>query len=253
MPAMVLRTWGRLALAAVVLLAAPPADAGHRRLGPRRPPARPPSAVVLDGSPVAVRWIDGDTFRFLDGPRQGQGARLEGYNTLETYGPVHRWGGWTRRELLALARAATPLVASRTWSCHSAGAQDRYRRLLVACPDAAAELVRAGLAMVFAIGVPPQAGLLDLQRDAQRRGAGMWAKGVPGHILTSVHSADEAAGTRPHDRLVDTATGVAGRRQHDRSYGTCDEVCAGAGADRSCMLYVPFARRFRGPPRCLRE
>jgi micrococcal nuclease len=234
----------------VALLAVAPVEARGGPRPPHRPARQPPSEIVLDGSPVQVRWIDGDTFRFLEGPRRGQGARLQGYNTLETYGPVHRWGGWRRAELLALARSATSVAAARTWSCSSAGAQDRYHRLLVDCPEAAARLVRAGLAMVFAIGAPADPALLHLQRAAQGRGAGMWAKGVPGRLLTSVHSADEGP-AQPYDRVVDTATGVTGRLLHHRSYRSCQEVCVDAGSERSCMLYVPFARRFRGRPRCL--
>jgi micrococcal nuclease len=237
----------RAAVALAALLVAAPATA---RRHPRR---RPAETVVLDGAPVAVRWTDGDTFRILSGPRHGRSARLLGYNTLETFGPVHRWGSWTPPELLALARAATPVAASRTWSCATAGQEDRYRRLLVACPEAAAELVGRGLAMVYSVGGPADPRLLELQRDAQRRGAGIWAKGVPRGIVTSVHSAAEGNEGGAYNRVVDTRTGVASGRPHGVAYATCVEVCEETEGDRACMVYVPFGRRYRHRPWCLRR
>src|SRR5512132_239146 len=128
---------GVLALVAVVLAAPSRADAR------RRVPATP-STVVVDGEVGHVRWIDGDTFRWVDGARAGTSARLEGYNTLESYGPVHRWGGWRREELLAIARDATRMAGAATWRCTTRGRLDRYRRLLVACPDLARTLVGSG-------------------------------------------------------------------------------------------------------------
>ncbi len=199
-----------------------------------------------------MRWLDGDTFRFLEGPRRGERTRLEGYNTLESYGPVQRWGGWTAAELLQDARAATEVARAGAWRCTSRGRYDRYRRLLVACPDLAAELVRAGHAMVFAIGAPADPTLLALQRRAQREGAGMWAKGVPPRLVAGLHSVAEGGGRRAYDRIVDTTTGEARAVAHGRAYRTCEEVCVGSGDARACMVYVPFARQHRGRPPCLR-
>jgi len=207
--------------------------------------------VVLDGAPCAVRWTDGDTFRILDGALRGLSARVVGYNTLESYGPVHRWGGWSREELLGIAGAATPVAAASRWTCANAGGVDRYKRLLVSCPDVAATLVGRGLAMVYAVDAPADARLLALQREAQRRGQGMWAKGVPPAIPTSLHSAAENPRGRAYDRVVDTATGAAATREHSRSYKTCEEVCWGGGSGRACMIYVPFERRHQHRPRCL--
>jgi len=234
----------RLFLAFLLLVAAGPAWARHRH----RP--RPTSTVVLDGAPCAVRWTDGDTFRILDGALRGLSARVVGYNTLESYGPVHRWGGWSREELLGIAGAATPVAAASRWTCANAGGVDRYKRLLVSCPDAAAALVSRGLAMVYAVDAPADGRLLALQREAQRRGQGMWAKGVPPAIPTSLHSAAENPRGRAYDRVVDTATGVATTREHSRSYAMCEEVCWGGGG-RACMIYVPFERRHQHRPRCL--
>jgi endonuclease YncB( thermonuclease family) len=198
-----------------------------------------------------VRWTDGDTFRFVGGPHGGESARLEGYNTLESYGPVHRWGRWTPAELLANARAATAIARAGRWTCTTRGDRDGYGRVLVSCPGAGAELVRTGHAMVFAVDAPADPALLELQRRAQRERVGMWARGVPAVIVSSVHSTAERPG-RAYDRLVDTRTGAARRVPHDRAYRTCEEVCAGPGDAGSCMLYVPFERRYRGRPACLR-
>jgi endonuclease YncB( thermonuclease family) len=236
----------QLAVALLALAVAAPAGARHRH-------RRAPASVVLDGLPAGVRWTDGDTFRVLDGPYAGRAARLEGYNTLETFGPVHRWGGWSGGELLALAKAAGPAAARETWRCTTAGAEDRYHRLLVACPAAADELVAAGLAMVYAVDRPAEPRLLALQHEAQRRRAGMWAKGIPAEIPTSLHSVEENGGGPTYDRVVDTRTGSAVKRPHGHAYRTCQEVCVGGGADRACMVYVPFERRYRHRPSCLRS
>jgi endonuclease YncB( thermonuclease family) len=210
------------------------------------------SAVSLDGASRRVRWVDGDTFRILDGPQKDKAARLTGYNALESYGPVHRWGSWRPSELLAVARAATLAARAGAWSCCSAGGEDGYGRLLVSCPDAARALVGEGLAMVFAVDAPADPGLLELQRKAQAAGAGMWKKGVPPLVPSSVHSAGEQGlKGEPYDRIVDTRSGKAEVRRHAGSYGVCQEVCVGEGPERACMTYVPFERRYRDRPPCL--
>jgi endonuclease YncB( thermonuclease family) len=236
-----------LSLAVAAALA--PGGAGAR---PRPSPGR--GELVLDGAPVPVRWIDGDTFEIEGGPLRGRHTRLEGVNALETFGPVHRWGGWTRAELLELARSSAALAASGRWACASRGDEDRYGRILVACPDAARRLVGAGHALVFAVDGPPDASLLAAQRAAQAEGAGMWAKGIAPEIPTGLHSAGERGlGPRgAYDRIADTRSGVATARPHARAYAICEEVCAGPEGARACMTYVPFERRYRGRPGCLR-
>jgi len=236
-----MRSHAPLPLLLAVLLAPPPAA------GARRPP--PGSRLRLDGTPVRVRWVDGDTFQLLGGPRST--VRLLGVNALESYGPVHRWGAWRRRELLAVARAATAAVAAQEWECKSAGGRDAYGRLLASCPGAAALLVGSGLAMAYAIGAEADPGLLRLQREAQARGAGIWEKGVPRVVVSSLHSRGEPGGGEIYDRLVDTVTGEARKVGHGNRYRTCQEVCT-APPDPSCMVYVPFERRYRGRPPCLR-
>ncbi len=220
-------------------------------LAARADPAR--GTVLLDGERTAVRWVDGDSFRVGEGPHRGRTARLEGVNALESYGPVHRFGGWAPEELLALAREAAPAAASAERRCAFGGREDRYRRLLVECPDAARALVRRGLALVFAVGAPPAPDLLEAQEEARREGRGMWAKGVPELVVTSVHSAGEPGlGRRGYERVVSTRTGRAAVRPHGRRYRTCQWVCVGSEGGPSCMRYVPFERRHRDPPGCLR-
>ncbi len=206
---------------------------------------------MLEGRPTRVRWTDGDTFKVLDGPFGGLLTRLDGYNTLESYGPVHRWGRWSPPELLALAQEATRFAAAGSWHCTSAGAADRYHRLLVRCPDAARALVRTGLAMVYAVDAEARPELLAAQRDAQREGRGMWAKGVPRGIVTNLHSIVENGGEGAYDRVADTRTGRAIARPHEHAYAMCSEVCQATEGDTSCMVYVPFERRYRNKPPCL--
>jgi endonuclease YncB( thermonuclease family) len=235
-------------LAAAILVPARPAAA--RRAG--RHGAR--GTILLAGKRVAVRWTDGDTFLILSGPQRGRRARLAGVNSLETFGPVHRMGASDGRTLLAIARTSAAVAAAAGGRCETRGRSDRYGRLLASCPDAARALVLAGHAMVFAIDGPADPGLLALQGEAQRARAGIWSGGAPPLVPTSLHSADEPdlGASRAYDRIADTRTGVAEARPHGRTYRTCEEVCLGEGPERACMTYVPFRRRYRDPPACLR-
>jgi endonuclease YncB( thermonuclease family) len=219
---------------------------------PARPAAR--GAVVLAGEQAKVRWTDGDTFRVLTGAHAGQRVRLRGVNALETFGPVHRIGASDRGTLLALARGSAAIAAAAGGRCELASRVDGYGRLLADCPEAAAALVRAGHALVLAVDGPADAALLALQRDAQRAGAGMWAGGAPPLVPTSLHSAAEPdLGPRgAYDRVADTRTGAAAARPHARRYRTCEEVCLGDGPERACLTYVPYERRYRDRPDCLR-
>jgi endonuclease YncB( thermonuclease family) len=210
-------------------------------------------AIVLAGEKVEVRWIDGDTFRVLGGAHAGRSVRLRGVNALETFGPVHRIGASDGAALLAVARGSAVLAARAGGRCELAGA-DGYGRLLADCPEAAAALVRAGHALVLAVDGPPDPALLALQREAQRARQGMWAGGAPPLVPTSVHAAgEEGLGARgAYDRVADTRTGVSAVRSHERRYATCEEVCLGEGEERACLAYVPYGRRYRDRPECLR-
>ena len=103
------------------------------------------------------------------------------------------------------------------------------------------------------VGAPADRALLRRQRAAQRRHTGTWANGVPATILTSVHSATESPSGGAYLRVVDTRTGLARTRPRAEACQSCQPVCFGVGPDRSCMLYVPFERRYRGRPDCLRR
>jgi len=236
-------------LLAAALTAAPAAAEARKGRSPRGLPA----TLTLDGQETRVRWVDGDTFLVDSGPLKGFSTRLAGYNTLETYGPVHRIGAATPGQLWAVAREAAPRLARGAWRCRTLGERDGYGRALVACPDAAEALMRAGLAMVFALDGPADPALLAAQREAQAARAGLWAGGVPPLVPTSVHADGERGlGARgAYDRLVDTRTGKATPRPHRRRYATCEEVCVGDGAERACLVYVPFERRYRDRPACL--
>lgn len=215
----------------------------------RRPPGG--SAVVLDGERTQVTWSDGDTFRIREGRYGGRTVRLAGVNALEAYGPVHRFGGMSGEELFAIARAATALARGGTWSCETQGGSDAYGRLLASCPDAAEALVRAGYALVLAVDAPPDARLVASQRAAQRVRAGMWARGAPPVVPTSLHSAGEPGRRWAYDRVADTRTGASSMRRHRRVYAVCEEVCVGEGEKVACMTYVPFDRQHRTRPPCL--
>ncbi len=210
---------------------------------PAAEPAQP--AVILDGQPIAVEWDDGDTF---NSPRAGGDplkARLAGFNTLESYGPVHRWGEWEPRELYAIAKDAGNRAGAEVWECQVLPGGGGYGRELVDCPGLRRAMLEEGYAHVFMAGEETQADPADLaaQKQAQDRGRGIWAKGVPAGIVTSLHSLDEKKDQeKTYNRVADTATGEAGKRWHTDSYRSCQEVCEPDAA--SCMVYVPYRERY---------
>jgi endonuclease YncB( thermonuclease family) len=208
--------------------------------------------VVLDGVKTGVRWSDGDSFKFTDGPHKGKGTRLAGYNTLESYGPVHRWGEWRPEELFAIAKGASAVAVSQEWKCSWGGKADGYGRLLIECPELSAEMVRQGIAMAFEVEGKARPAVLAAQKQAREKKAGMWAKGAPRYVVSSVHSADESEG-KGYMRVVDTATGLAEQRPHQQVFQSCQEVCIGEAAESSCLVYVPFDNRYRNKPACLRR
>lgn len=205
-------------------------------------------AVLLNGEETKVRWSDGDSFKFKSGPYEGAGVRITGFNTLESYGPVHRWGSWTGAELYEIASSSKNYAASGVWKCSTSGDKDGYGRVLVDCPGAATALIRVGHAHAFSMEGPSSKAFLQAQRQAQRAGRGIWAKGVPTTLVTSLHSVEEGSG---YNRHVDPASGASTVRNHEETYEVCTEVCEG-GEGGSCMLYVPFSQRYRNKPDCLR-
>jgi endonuclease YncB( thermonuclease family) len=240
----------RAAWVAGVLVLAANGGAGG---APRRHDAR--GEVVLNGVRTAVHWTDGDSFKVQAGPFTGKGTRLVGYNALEAFGPVHSWGEWTPEELFALASDSARVAASEAWVCATEGQEDGYHRLLVRCPELALAMAAQGHGMAYSVeGDTPDPAVLAAQREAMAARRGMWRKGVVAGVVTSVHSLGEAGeegAGRAYNRVADTRTGLAHRRAHQRTYATCERVCEETEGQRSCMVYVPFERRYRHRPGCL--
>ncbi|MBJ95943.1 MAG: nuclease [Rickettsiales bacterium] len=207
------------------------------------------ATILLNKKVTVVRWSDGDSFKFKSGRFKGSGVRLMGYNSLEAYGPVHRWGGWTAQELYAISSATKDIASATQWNCITDGSKDSYNRVLVDCPDARQELLRVGHGHVYAFDQDADPTDLAVQRQAREQGLGIWAKGTPEHIITSVHSAAEGRG---RNRLVSTRTGKTWLRPHQEHYEVCQEICEGPVASGSCMVYVPYKMRYSDKPDCLR-
>ena len=205
-------------------------------------------SIQLNGVKTKVRWSDGDSFKIRDGAYEGSGVRLVGFNTLESYGPVHRWGSWSAVDLYALAAASKNYAAAREWTCTTSGEKEGYGRLLIDCPDAAEAMILVGHAHAFSMEGEAATDLLGAQERAQRARRGIWAKGVPQSIVTSLHSSDE--GKRGgYNRSVSSSSGESSVREHRENYAVCEEVCEEGG---SCLVYVPFAQRYRNKPDCLK-
>lgn len=213
-----------------------------------------PGKLELNGERIDVSWSDGDSFKVKSGKFKGSGTRLQGYNTLEKFGPVHKWGGWSPEELFQLALDAGPKAASQDWVCSTDGNKDGYGRLLILCPELTRFMVLEGYAMAYSVEGTPDPELIALQQKAIANKAGIWKKGAPRGIITSLHSVDEDGGKAgvTYNRVVDTKTGAALKREHKNKYESCQEVCETTEGDISCMIYVPFENRYKNKPSCLR-
>jgi endonuclease YncB( thermonuclease family) len=190
--------------------------------------ASPTAGMVrINGVATPVYFNDGDTFRALAGQYRRRPARLAGFNTLESYGPVHRWGGWSYRELYVNAKQATLNARRGVWNCDLDPTQkDGYGRVLAVCLDLAEDQIRKGLAHAYSIGNPSPMRLIKAQREAIVQGRGMWAKGVPAMVLTSLHSADERLNNENnYNRLISSLDGLSAKWKHQDLYGECEEVC----------------------------
>ena len=127
------------------------------------------SEVYLNGKVASVFFNDGDSFRVLSGPLKGTRARLSGFNTLESYGPVHRWGKWTGQELYAFSKKATMNAREGQWHCVSDMNKDIYGRILWRCDDLALSQISQGYAHAMTVDSAPAAELLlKAQREAQK-------------------------------------------------------------------------------------
>ena len=210
-------------------------------------PTKTKQTLVLDGKSERVNWGDGDTFTVMEGARKGFKARLKGYNTLESYGPVHFWGDGHGWDFHRVHKAATEVARGGAWKCQTEEAGGGYGRALVTCPELREKLIAEGLGHVYAYNkeeADPK--LLALQHTAQSKRLGMWKHGVPNGIVTSVHSVDEKPGdddrreSKTYNRVADTRTGETWSVAHEAVFKPCDVFCH-AG---SCMVYIPFDARY---------
>lgn len=192
--------------------------------------AIPATRVFLNGRPSPVYFNDGDSFRVLAGPLQGTRARLAGFNTLETFGGVHRWGTWTPKELFWNAKKATLNGQRGVWHCESKDMKrDTYGRILWHCTDLGVDQVRQGLAHAMSVNyMPARPPFMAAQLDAIKHKRGMWAHGVPEYILTSIHSKGEGGGRdgKTYNRLVSSRDGHSAKWEHNVHYKKCEWVCS---------------------------
>ena len=110
---------------------------------------------------------------------------------------------------------------------------------MVDCPELRRVLVSEGLAHLYRMDGQGDPQELSLQQSAIDRRLGMWAKGAPEQLLTSVHSKSEGH-EMTYDRACSLATAECAKIEHEQSYATCQDVCHYG----SCMLYVPFEERY---------
>jgi len=228
---------------AIVMAAVGASDAqqGHPGIGESAV-----SLVRMNGKVYPVFYNDGDTFRPLAGPWRGRPARLAGFNTLESYGPVHRWGGWSYKELYVNAKMATYSARHGIWNCKVDDAnKDGYGRILAICLDLGIDHVKRGYAHAYSIDNPADWRLIQAQREAIVKRRGMWAKGVPPMVLTSLHSADERfSNDTNYNRLISPFDGLSAKWKHQENYTECQEVChMGKVASKEAKLAVLAALR----------
>ncbi len=245
------RTTGRSRrAAALVLVAAIAAGAFFGSApGPVQANSDATSLAYVNGQLLRVRFSDGDTFRMQGGPFPNANARLAGFNTLESYGPVHRWGSWHPYELFVNAKQATLNARRGIWHCFGDGERDGYGRVLLDCPDLAVDQIRKGFAHAMNIDdTPAPAPYIRAQQEAIRERRGMWAHGVPEFIMTSLHSIDEYPElSSAMNRMVSTRDGHSERLHHEETYGECEWVCAiEVRADREAVRAV--AQELRAHP-----
>lgn len=189
--------------------------------------ANPRTRVKLNGKDAPVFFNDGDSFRVLSGDLKGSKARLAGFNTLESYGAVHSWGDWTKKELYALAKMGTYNAREGSWTCTSDLSTDTYGRYLWTCPDLIVDQIKKGLAHTMSVtSEPASAESVAAQRDAVLNKRGIWAHGVPEYVLTSIHSASENNGEyTTYNRLVSSVDGHSLKWKHNEEYKECQDVC----------------------------
>lgn len=151
-------------------------------------------------------------------------------------------------DLQHIADAGTKVAKKGGWHCTTDGSVDTYERMLSTCSDLSEKLVSMGLAHVMSVTKEPgDAKLVELQRKAIHDKKGMWAKGTPAFILSSLHSIDERDnGSEVYNRAVSTLDGHSELILHRNAYEDCEEVCYAPtqGDLASCMIYVKFENRY---------
>jgi len=189
--------------------------------------ANPRTRVSLNGEVAPVFFNDGDSFRVLSGELKGSKARLAGFNTLESYGAVHSWGTWTKKELYALAKMGTYNAREGVWTCTSDLSTDTYGRYLWTCPNLVVDQIKKGYAHAMSITKESaDAASVVAQRDAVKNKRGIWAHGVPEYVLTSLHSVSEQSSDRAtYNRLVSSVDGHSLKWKHTDQYKECQDVC----------------------------
>ncbi len=232
------RSFRRLATASLALALGTAVVAQHQAT------AEPAAKVMLNGKMAGVFFNDGDSFRVLKGPKKGAKARLFGFNTLESHGAVHQWGGWTFKEMYHLAKMATLNGRKGTWQCTTDGKTDTYGRMLVLCEGLAEDQIRKGLAHAMSInddpGLPK---LVAAQQDAIANKRGIWAHGVPEFVLTSIHSVEEdVEGHGTYNRLVSSEDGHSIKWKHTTRYKECENVCVQEFPDEPALLPAVVAK-----------
>ena len=190
--------------------------------------AEPASKVFINGRATPVYFNDGDSFKPLSGPFKGSQSRLAGFNTLESFGAVHSWGGWTEKEMWVIAKLATKHAQKGVWHCETDSKKDGYGRLLMNCKDLAKSHIEHGFAMVMSVNADPgDAELVEAQKQAIANKRGMWAHGAPTYVLSSLHAASEGGGKdgKTYNRLVSTTDGHSEKWLHNDDYQECQKVC----------------------------
>lgn len=210
----------------------------------------PAAQVFINGKPSAVYFNDGDSFRVLKGKYRGTKARLAGFNTLESHGPVHQWGSWHRKELYHLAKMATLHARNGVWHCETDGETDTYGRMLLWCPDLAEAQIRKGFAHAMTVtDDPADKKLLAAQREAIAAKRGIWAHGVPELILTSLHSVEEdVSGRGTYNRLVSSTDGHSIKWKHQNRYEECSRICLRSYSPSADVLPQIVARLQKDAP-----
>ncbi len=214
------------------------------------------SIVILNGKEALVYFNDGDTFKVLDGEYKNKRARINGFNTLENYGPVHSFKNASQNFLYENSQAASQHARAGRWNCSLDGNNDTYGRLLVTCDDLALSLIKNGFAHAFSMDVSSaKASYIAMQKEAISKNMGMWKFGAPEYIITSLHSADENSSKKSrlketYNRAISTLDGHTKEWKHQEVYKTCENVCFETTG--SCMVYVPFMQRYGDHrPSCL--